>query len=99
MQEHAEFYYEFFLGDKDTFKFSFKYLKQPYHMVEPMLAPIGNMKGDVFKGNSMGQFSPIVNDNNANLLFVHGNLLKFKSFGSEKVRMINPDFPVPPALQ
>jgi Mannosyltransferase putative len=98
MQEHSDFYYELFLGDKDTFKFSWKYLKIPYHMVKPMLAPIGNVKGEVFNGHSMGQFSPVVHENNATLLFIHANLLKYKSFGNEKVHSVDTDFPIRPTL-
>lgn len=58
MQEHSKFYFQFLQGDKDTFRFAWRVLKQPYHMVRPFMGIIGNIQDEKFCGVGMVQFAP-----------------------------------------
>jgi hypothetical protein len=58
LQMNANFYFYYILGDKDTFRFSWRALKVPYHMVRPFLAVAGIYNGDKLCGNTMVQFAP-----------------------------------------
>lgn len=95
MQENADFFYDLLLGDKDTFRFSFKYLNVVYNYVEANLAPIGIIESDgIFKGHTMAQFTPMKSmkeyqSSNVSVLFMHANLLKYKHFGRSKVYNFN----------
>ncbi|KAI8388684.1 mannosyltransferase putative-domain-containing protein [Radiomyces spectabilis] len=47
MQQHHEIYFQFLNGDKDTFKYAWKALGAPYHMVTPFLGMGGSMVNDI----------------------------------------------------
>jgi hypothetical protein len=68
------------LGDKDTFRFSFKYLKVKYHSIDYNVAPFGILDGTEFKGHTMSQFAPKQLGIKPTILFMHINLIKYKHF-------------------
>lgn len=68
-------YYKFLMGDKDTFKFAWKALKQPYHMIPTPVgycgyAPVCN---ELFsRGIAMVQ-----HDGDGKIIFIHQNMAKW----------------------
>lgn len=78
MQKHYDIYFQFLNGDKDTFKYAWKALDVPYHMIEALVGMAGNMVNGRFCGHTMLQYAPTTDpeqDDNQ-ILFVHSNLLK-----------------------
>jgi hypothetical protein len=66
------FYYSLVNGDKDTFKFAWKFSNTPYEMVSYFPAAIGMSKpSGEFCSHSMGQ-----HDLDGDVLFIHHNQLK-----------------------
>ena len=41
LQVQREFYFQLVFGDKDTFKFAWRALRVPYHMVTPFVGVVG----------------------------------------------------------
>jgi hypothetical protein len=86
LQSQSDFYFQLLMGDKDTFKYAFRALGSPYHMVLPHLGVIGTKSGS-FCGHTMVQFRPIKpslkdQDWKPEILFLHINLLKYTNWGS-----------------
>ena len=100
MQVHKDLYFKLLFGDKDTFKYAWRALNVPYHMVTPFLGIAGTgttriCGHTVFLFNQMVQFSPLkVPENyeyhlprwNAEILFMHMNFLKY--LGPQKVNTV-----------
>jgi alpha 1,2-mannosyltransferase len=73
--ENHRFYYKFLMGDKDLFRFAFRALKQPYHMIEKWITIVGHLHEKyILCGHSMLQ-----NDPDGKPLFMHANLVKLYS--------------------
>ncbi|KAI8055572.1 mannosyltransferase putative-domain-containing protein [Gilbertella persicaria] len=89
MQKHSDIYFQFLNGDKDTFKYAWKALDMPYHMVEAFVGMGGTMSGTRFCGHTMLQYMPASAESEEEdepvLLFVHSNLLKI----TDKVHFIH----------
>jgi alpha 1,2-mannosyltransferase len=67
------FYYQFLLGDKDTFRFAWMALNRPFSMIHHEPGSCGYIKGkDRFLGVTIVQ-----HDFNGNMLFLHRNSLKW----------------------
>lgn len=77
-----EFYGRLLPSDIEMFRFAWKALKVPYHLVSPHPAAVGLKLSDAFCGNSVAQFAPsttaLIEDNPGknwpDLLFIHINL-------------------------
>jgi alpha 1,2-mannosyltransferase len=85
MQQHSSIFFKLLLGDKDTFRFGFRAVNQPFHMVNVNVRPVGS-DGDKFRGHSMVQSLP-----NGTAIFCHANLLKYRQkseFKGERVRLV-----------
>lgn len=73
--EENKIYYQFLLGDKDTFRYSWMALKLEFYMVGFEVGSCGYYDKDkVFNGNTMVQFDP-----SNNIQFLHRNLIKWHS--------------------
>ncbi|KAL1921953.1 uncharacterized protein VTP21DRAFT_10595 [Calcarisporiella thermophila] len=70
-QNEYEFYFQLLNGDKDTFRFAWKALEQPYHMMPHFVAAAGVKVGDRWCGHSMLQHG-----DDGKPLFIHANLMK-----------------------
>jgi hypothetical protein len=81
MQTKHDLYFRLVAGDKDTFRFAWRALKVPYHMVTTHVSAVGTIRGS-FCGHTMAQSSPIdpTSTKRADLLFMHINLLKYTSY-------------------
>lgn len=86
MQTHSSLYFKLVLGDKDTFRLAFRKQKQPFHLVEPYLSPIGfkNSQG-VFKGHTMLQYMPWDQTTTSQPIpiFLHSNLIKYTGLSND----------------
>lgn len=51
MQRRSGLYFKLLLGDKDTFRLSFRRLGQPFHLILPHLAAVGEVENGKFKVN------------------------------------------------
>ena len=77
-QINHDFYFQLILGDKDTFRLSWKVTNTPYHMVQYPAAIGGRIRVQAktfktkFCGYTMLQFTP-----SGKLMFVHGNGIKY----------------------
>ena len=75
MHLNTPFFMKLLNGDKDTFRFAWKYAKTPYHMIQHRVVPMGNYQHPnnnfAFCGHSMMQFDP-----NGDAMFVHHNHVK-----------------------
>ncbi|KAI8968158.1 mannosyltransferase putative-domain-containing protein [Mycotypha africana] len=89
MQKHYEIYFQFLNGDKDTFKYAWKALHSPYHMVEVFPGMAGTETNGRFCGHTILQYVPFADDaeEDDDLIFVHANLLKI----TDKKHFIRPD--------
>lgn len=99
-QERSDLYYRLLLGDKDTFRLSWRLLSLPFHMVRPHLGTLGSkLHGKPFCGIAMAQYAPFWEPSTfgpypdgytepaePELLFVHANLLKYTKLGEERVK-------------
>lgn len=66
-------YYNYLLGDKDTFRFAWLALKKPFYFIEHGVASCGYIDTDgLFIGNTMAQYIP-----DGRIAFLHRNLLKW----------------------
>lgn len=92
--QQREIYYNFLLGDKDTFKFAWKALKQPYTMISAEVGFCGYAATSnplLCKGIAMVQ-----HDFEGNILFIHQNLVKWDIVKDEeqlweKIKRFKPD--------
>jgi Mannosyltransferase putative len=99
MQENSDIYYKLLLGDKDTFRLSWRLLSLPFHMIRPHLGTLGGkLNGKSFCGIAMAQYAPYWAKESygpyppgysepaePELLFVHANLLKYTELGRARV--------------
>lgn len=66
-------YYNYLIGDKDTFRFAWLALKRPFYFVKHEVASCGYIDTDgLFVGNTMVQHIP-----DGRITFLHRNLLKW----------------------
>jgi hypothetical protein len=94
MQSERDIYFELVMGDKDTFRFAWKALHVPFHMVIPHVGAIGTHRPQ-FCGHTMVQFAPLELTTDymekeyrtnplpyqPDPLFLHINLLKYTIYG------------------
>lgn len=76
MNRNHHVYYSMLFGDKDTFRFAWKALAQPYHLVRWVAAEVGYTTDQEkqFCGHTLGHHDP-----DGNILFLHTHLLKASS--------------------
>lgn len=90
------FFMELVLGDKDTFKLSWRLLNIPYHLARPNMGVAGNDQCNFI----MVQFAPFVSnaDDSPEIAFLHMNLLKYKEYKDkpEITRLFQYQVPVAP---
>ena len=76
LNRHHDFYYRFLLGDKDTFRLSWRALHTPFYFIRKYIAIAGFRYTDAGRtrvcGHSMVQHDPY-----GRPLFVHANQLKY----------------------
>ncbi|KAI7879378.1 hypothetical protein K492DRAFT_178835 [Lichtheimia hyalospora FSU 10163] len=75
MQKNYDLYFQFLNGDKDTFKFAWKALHAPYHMVQVFLGMGGSTVAGRFCGHTMLQYTDDIYSEDKPI-FVHANLMK-----------------------
>jgi alpha 1,2-mannosyltransferase len=70
---HESYYFDFLLGDKDTFRFAWHALKTKYGKPSKFLTGVGTVSGkdNFYCGHSFLQYHP-----DGSPLFMHGGLLK-----------------------
>lgn len=105
MQANKQVYYKMSMGDKDTFRFAWRALNTPFHLIAPHLGAVGNARQS-FCGHSMIQFSPLRIPDEYTLdplylpqleykpdpVFMHANLLKYSGFSRGSVSSFNQTF-------
>lgn len=71
--EHAEYYNQFMLGDKDLFRFAWHALKTRYGSPSRWVTSVGTLAGpeNYYCGHSFAQHHP-----NGSVAFMHGGLVK-----------------------
>ena len=69
--EHAKYYNEFLLGDKDMFRFAWHALKTKYGFPAKWLTSVGFQNDGYYCGNSFAQYDP-----DGRIAFMHGGLIK-----------------------
>lgn len=92
--QQRDIYYQFLLGDKDTFKFAWKALQQPYSMIATPVAfcgYAGELNTIPYKGIAMVQ-----HDLQGRILFIHQNLMKWDVVKDDeflwgKIKKFKPD--------
>ncbi|KAI8879254.1 glycosyltransferase family 71 protein [Backusella circina FSU 941] len=72
MQFYQQVYFRLLNGDKDTFQYAWRALKQPYHLINIPVGMAGYTIGDEFCGHTMLQHFASDDD----VLFMHANLMK-----------------------
>lgn len=92
--ENRDTYYQFLLGDKDTFKFAWKALKKPYAMISTPVAFCG-YSGALNKLFSKG-IAMVQHDFDGKIIFIHQNLAKWdvvkdNEFLWGKIKKFKPD--------
>ncbi|MDD3038224.1 hypothetical protein [Bacteroides sp.] len=66
-------YYNYLIGDKDTFRFAWLALKTPFYFIKHEVASCGYIDEDgLFIGHTMAQHTP-----DGRIIFLHRNLLKW----------------------
>lgn len=98
LQQQSELYFHILLGDKDTFRLSWRAVNAPYHMVRPHLGAVGVHRPEIdrFCGHTMVQYSPMwipstyglapigwMEPVEAEILFMHANLFKHEKIEQE----------------
>ncbi|KKY14909.1 putative glycosyltransferase family 71 protein [Phaeomoniella chlamydospora] len=68
---YADYYNEFLLGDKDTFRFAWHALKTKYGSPPKWLTSVGTLTDDFYCGHSFAQHHP-----DGRVAFLHGGLIK-----------------------
>ncbi|KAF2231439.1 glycosyltransferase family 71 protein, partial [Viridothelium virens] len=69
--EHADYYNQFLLGDKDMFRFAWHALKTKYGFPSKWLTSVGTMTDGYYCGHSFAQHHP-----DGRIAFMHGGLVK-----------------------
>jgi len=70
--EHAEYYNQFLLGDKDMFRFAWHALRTEYGAPGKWLTSVGTLTDEgYYCGHSFAQYAP-----NGSIAFLHGGLIK-----------------------
>ncbi len=74
LNKQHPFYYKMLFGDKDTFRFAWKALGAPYHLVQYMAAEVGFMTEAPAQicGHTLGHHDP-----QGNIVFLHAHLIKW----------------------
>lgn len=77
---NSHIYYNYLIGDKDTFRFAWLALKKAFNMVKHEVASCGYIDTDgLFVGHTMVQHLP-----NGQIAFLHRNLLKWDETPPQK---------------
>ena len=69
--EHAQYYNQFLLGDKDMFRFAWHALKTKYGSPSKWLTSVGTMSDGYYCGHTFAQHHP-----DGRIAFMHGGLIK-----------------------
>ena len=69
--DHADYYNEFLLGDKDMFRFAWHALKTRYGSPSKWITSVGTLSNDFYCGHSFAQHHP-----DGRVAFLHGGLVK-----------------------
>jgi len=69
--DHADYYNEFLLGDKDMFRFTWHALKTKFGAPAKWVTSVGTLSDEFYCGHSFAQHHP-----NGSVAFLHGGLIK-----------------------
>lgn len=69
--DHADYYNEFLLGDKDMFRFTWHALKTKFGAPPKWVTSVGTLSDGFYCGHSFAQHHP-----NGSVAFLHGGLIK-----------------------
>jgi hypothetical protein len=72
-----DFYYPLCFGDAETFRFAFKALKEPYHMIKTWLAGVGIVNLNWWGAERFNRHTMLQADTTGRWIFVHANMVKF----------------------
>ena len=106
LQTQKKIYFQLSLGDKDTFRFAWKALGTPYHYIRSYLSIAGFITEDRVCGHSMLQWtpyggkgvfgdgpgSPQEDDEEPDILFLHGNFVSKNNIFFLNLNSINDDY-------